>query len=79
MISAIGTQEELVIKDSNISNTDSLIKLSSATIESSKPVLSFDVICITAHLAATAEAFAKELHYYTEVSCEKIIPVSVYF
>ena len=76
MISAIGTQEELVIKDSNISNTDSLIKLSSATIESSKPVLSFDVICITAHLAATAEAFAKELHYYTEVSCEKIIPVS---
>ena len=73
MISGLGTRSSLIVQDNQIvSETVPLPRLP----PSSTQMVHFDVICITAHLATTAKALAKELQYYSGVSCDKIIAVS---
>ena len=75
MISGLGTRSCLIVRDNQIvSETVPLPRL--PTSSTPAKIVHYDVICITAHLASTAEALAKELQYYSGVSCDKIIAVS---
>ena len=76
MIPGIGCPTTLKIRNSLITNSSTSLLNLPHDQPNNATKLKWDVICLTAHLPAHAKAFAAELSSYTQVICQKIIPVS---